>query len=260
MLSGVASGTTDGADVDYGRDWRPYVTLRGGWVFGKMKNNIDWTDANGRHRSIKENLKHAWSGSCEFGIARWDEKISVGLEFGYFTGKTEGKERFNIPADINGRASFELGNLFGACNGTLRYHLGERCFLYGGAGAGMARVAATGFWSPDDNMRNAIGAQKWCFLGQGFTGVGVRLNDSLSLNIGYRLRYLSGSPVVELNDGADTEWFRPKQNLIHAAEVGVTYWFWIREFSSAICGKDAGAERCPRFISITSIPATPSRA
>ena len=223
MLSGVASGTTDGADVDYGRDWNPYVALRGGWVFGKMKNDIDWDGANGRHRSIKENLKHAWSGSCEFGIARWDEKISVGLELGYFTGKTEGKERFNIPADYNGRASFELGNFFGACNGTLRYHLGERCFLYGGAGAGMARVAATGFWSPDDNMRNAIGAQKWCFLGQGFTGVGVRLNDSLSLNVGYRLRYLSGSPVVELNDGVDAEWLRPKQNLIHAAEVGLTY-------------------------------------
>ena len=200
VLSGVTFGATDGADVDYGREWSPYVTLRGGWLFGKMENDIDWTNANGRHRSIKENLKHAWSGSCEFGIARWDEKISVGLELGYFTGKTEGKERFNIPADINGRASFELGNLFGACNGTLRYHLGERCFLYGGVGAGMARVAATGFWSPDGNGRTAIGAQKWCFLGQGFTGIGVRLNDSLSLNVGYRLRYLSGSPVVEQND------------------------------------------------------------
>ena len=227
MLSGAAFGATDGAEVDYGREWAPYVTLRGGWLFGKMKNDIDWADENGRHRSIKENLKHAWSGSCEFGIARWDEKISVGLELGYFTGKTEGKERFNIPADINGRASFEFGNFFGACNGTLRYHLGERCFLYGGVGAGMARVAATGFWSPnDDNGRDAIGAQKWCFLGQGFTGVGVRLNDSLSLNVGYRLRYLSGSPVVEQNDGGgDVELFRPKQNLIHAAEVGVMYRF-----------------------------------
>ena len=92
MLSGVASGATDGAEVEYGRDWNPYVTLRGGRVFGKMKNDIDCEGVNGRRRSIKENLKHAWSGSCEFGIVRWDEKISVGLEFGYFTGKTEGKE------------------------------------------------------------------------------------------------------------------------------------------------------------------------
>ena len=30
MLSGVASGATDGAEVDYGREWAPYVTLRGG--------------------------------------------------------------------------------------------------------------------------------------------------------------------------------------------------------------------------------------
>ena len=34
MLSGVASGAADGADVDYGREWSPYVTLRGGWLFG----------------------------------------------------------------------------------------------------------------------------------------------------------------------------------------------------------------------------------
>ena len=225
MLSGVALGATDRADIDYGRNWSPYVTLRGGWLFGKVENDIDWTGADGSRRSIKENLKHAWSGSCEFGIARWDEKISVGLELGYFTGKTEGKERFDIPADLNGRASFEFENCFGACNVTLRCYSGERFFLYGGVGAGMARVAATGFWGPNDNGRDAIGAQKWCFLGQGFTGVGVRLNDSLSLNVGYRLRYLSGSPVVEQSDGVEAEWFRPKQSLIHAAEVGITYRF-----------------------------------
>ena len=89
----------------------------------------------------------------------------------------------------------------------------------------MARVAATGFWSPGDNEGYAIGAQKWCFLWQGFTGVGVWLNDSLSLNVGYRLRYLFGSPVVKLDDGVEVEWFRPKQSLIHAAEVGITYRF-----------------------------------
>ena len=223
MLSGVALGATDRADIDYGRNWSPYVTLRGGWLFGKVENDIDWTGADGSRRSIKENLKHAWSGSCEFGIARWDEKISVGLEFGCFTGKMEGKERFDIPADLNGRASFEFENCFGACNVTLRCYSGERFFLYGGVGAGMARVSAMGFWTPNGDDGCMIGARKWCFLGQGCTGIGVRLNDSLSLSVGYRLRYFfSGSPVVKLDD-IDGECLRPKQSLSHAAEVGVMY-------------------------------------
>ena len=43
MLSGVASGATDGAEVDCVRDWSPYVTLRGGWLFGEYKYDIgDW--------------------------------------------------------------------------------------------------------------------------------------------------------------------------------------------------------------------------
>ncbi len=37
MLSGVASGATDGAEVEYGREWNPYVMLRGGLLFGESK-------------------------------------------------------------------------------------------------------------------------------------------------------------------------------------------------------------------------------
>ena len=37
MLSGVALGATDGAEVGYVREWSPYVTLRGGWLFGEYK-------------------------------------------------------------------------------------------------------------------------------------------------------------------------------------------------------------------------------
>lgn len=89
ILSGVASGATDGADVDYGRDWSPYVTLRGGWLFGGgVKGDyIVSTHHLENNKSSKENIKNAWSGSGEFGVSCFDDRVFFGLRLGYFTGK-----------------------------------------------------------------------------------------------------------------------------------------------------------------------------
>ena len=53
------------------------------------------------------------------------------------------------------------------------------------------------------------------------------LNDIWSLTVGYRLRYLAGDGRVSgtfAHDRVKWDW-KVKQDLIHAAEVGVTYWF-----------------------------------
>ena len=68
------------------------------------------------------------------------------------------------------------------------------------------------------------GANAWSFLGQGFTGLGLCLNDNWQLTIGYRLRYLSEKVTWRFGD-ADAAEFKMKQNLSHAAEVGVMYRF-----------------------------------
>ena len=95
MLSGVASGATDGADVDYGWDWRPYIMLRGGWLFsGDVKGDFTAGAHPEDNRSLKENIKNAWSGSEEFGVSCFDERVFVGLEFGCFTGKFKLNEPF----------------------------------------------------------------------------------------------------------------------------------------------------------------------
>ena len=66
MLSGVALGATDGAEVDCGREWSPYVTLRGGWLFGeyKMRDHYNIGDWN-----WKRSTESGWSYSAEAGIA-----------------------------------------------------------------------------------------------------------------------------------------------------------------------------------------------
>jgi hypothetical protein len=88
MLSGIASGALDGAEVDYGRDWSPYVTLRGGWLFGgDVKGDYRVAAHPENNGSSKKSIKNAWSGSGEFGVSCFDDQISVGLELGYFTGK-----------------------------------------------------------------------------------------------------------------------------------------------------------------------------
>ena len=123
----------------------------------------------------------------------------------------------------------EFGNTFGACNVTLRHYFGERGFLYGGVGAGIARVFmnADVVADPDDPdpVKMGCGAKAWSFLGQGFTGLGWYLNDNWQLTVGYRLRYLSGNVTWCFVNGANGIEFKMKQNLSHGAEVGITYQF-----------------------------------
>jgi hypothetical protein len=112
MLSGVASGATDGADVDHGREWSPYVTLRGGWLFGgDAKGDYAVSAHPENNRNLKENIKSASSGSGEFGVSCFDERVFVELELGYFTGKAtfellDGADKMIFPA--------EFGDTFGA--------------------------------------------------------------------------------------------------------------------------------------------------
>ena len=223
MLSGVASGATGDAEMEYGREWSPYVTLRGGWLFsGDVKGDFTMSDYPGNNKSSKENIKNAWSGSGEFGVSCFDERISVGLELGYFTGKAT----FEESLAGGGKLIFpaEFGNTFGACNVTLRHYFGERGFWYGGVGAGMARVSVTAD-AIVGNTRLGYGAKAWSFLGQGFTGFGLCLNDNWQLTIGYRLRYLSGNAIWGLYEGGSMARLKVKQDLIHAVEAGLTYRF-----------------------------------
>ena len=223
MLSGVAFGATDGAEIDYGRDWSPYVTLRGGWLFGgDVKGDFTMSDHPENNKSSKENIKNAWSGSGEFGVSCFDERISVGLELGYFTGKAT----FEESLAGGGKLIFpaEFGNTFGACNVTLRHYFGERGFWYGGVGAGMARVSVTAD-AIVGNARLGYGAKAWSFLGQGFTGLGWCLNDNWQLTVGYRLRYLSGNATWGIYEGGNAARLKMKQNLSHAVEAGVAYRF-----------------------------------
>ena len=166
MLSNVASGAT--AEIDYGREWNPYVTLRGGWLFGgDVKGDCTVTAHPENNGSPKKSIKNAWSGSWEFGVSCFDDRVSVGLELGYFTGKatfelSSGADKMIFPA--------EFGNTFGACNVTLRHYFGERDFWYGGVGAGIARVSMTADVVINPASPNPIkllcGAKAWSFWGR----------------------------------------------------------------------------------------------
>ena len=263
MLSGVASGATDGAESDYGRDWNPYVTLRGGWLFGgKTKYNYHWVghDATGfpvvddeKGVGSGKNFGSAWSGLGEFGVSFFEERVSVGLELGYFTGRCKmvfGSEESTLD-NLNSAYNFAgalylsgLGgycrtdgkykNLFAAVNVTLKKDVSECTFLYGGVGAGMARSDFGSIdykyheYTPDELHPGRINFKaKWRFLGQAFGGLGWYLNDNWSLTVGYRLRYLAGDGRESgtfAHDRVKWDW-KAKQNLIHAAEVGLTYRF-----------------------------------
>ena len=223
MLSGVASGATDGADVGYGREWNPYVTLRGGWLFGgKAEGDFSESDHPEINRNLKETIKNAWSGSVEFGVSCFDDWVFAGLELGYFTGKAN----FKIPVEGAREMLFpaEFGNTFAACNVTLRYPFGERGFWYGGIGAGIVRVSMTANMS-FDGVEAGCGAKSLSFLGQGFAGVGWYLNDNWQLTVGYRLRYVPDtiSWLWKVDEGGME--FEMEQDLSHAAEVGLMYRF-----------------------------------
>ena len=259
MLSGVASGATDGAEVDCGREWSPYVTLRGGWLFGgKTKYNYHWVGHDATlipvvddEKSVgsSKNFGSAWSGSGEVGVSFFEERVSVGLELGYFSGT--GKTAFTgdrlsdysfvgvcyLDMSEGGycRTEGKYKNLFAAVNVTLKKDVAERAFLYGGVGAGMAR---SDFGSIDYRYHEYVPDElhpgrrinfkaKWRFLGQAFAGLGWYLNDNWSLTVGYRLRYLAGDGRESgtfAHDRVKWDW-KVKQDLIHAAEVGLMYRF-----------------------------------
>ena len=257
MLSGAASGATDGADVDYGREWSPYVTLRGGWLFGgKTKYNYHWVghDATGfpvadDEKSVgsSKNFGSAWSGSGEVGVLFFEERVSVGLELGYFSGT--GKTAFTGDRlsdysfvgvcyldEFGGycRTDGKYKNLFAAVNVTLKKDVNERTFLYGGVGAGMARSDFGSIdyryheYTPDELHSGRINFKaKWRFLGQAFGGLGWYLNGNWSLTVGYRLRYLAGDGRASgtfAHDRVKWDW-KVKQDLSHAVEAGLTYRF-----------------------------------
>lgn len=258
----LSSGVASRADVDYDREWSPYATLRGGWLFGgkaKYNQSVKPGAANDAVLSEdKKSLKSAWSGSAEFGCSCFEDRLLIGLELGYFTGKTAfertedlGHVEYGAPAagadftiekfSPDGRCK----NFFGACNVTLKKDVGERAFLFGGVGAGIARtdfgktslsgidytIGTNPAWAKSLNY-----GKKWRFLGQAFAGFGVYLNENWSLTAGYRLRYLPGTARTSLplkiidghhdnpEDGASTD-FKVKQNIIHAAEIGLMYQF-----------------------------------
>ena len=225
-----ASNANEGLEVNYGRNWSPYVTVRGGWLFGesKFKEFVERED-------VKKSVKDAYSGSVEIGVSNYDECVFVGFELGYFTGKMKLYERsYNPPQrSIDGSldvdyfsATGDIEHFFGTCNVTLRHDLGEQTFLYGGIGAGAVRrvasfelrtkgtVVATGA-AFDSGLGGVI--KKWQFLGQTFAGFGVYLNANWQLTAGYRLRWMPS----KLKDGDSCI----KQNLLHAAEAGLTYRF-----------------------------------
>ena len=249
MLTTVGLKATDGAGVDYGREWSPYVTLRGGWLFGgDAKGDVTVTGHPENNGSLKENIKSAWSGSGEFGVSFCEDRVSVGLELGYFsgTGKTAFTDDRLSDYSFAGVCYLEEGdegycrtdgrykNLFAAVNVTLKKDVNERAFVYGGIGAGMVRSDFGSIdyryheYNPDELHSGRIDFKaKWRFLGQAFAGLGWYLNDNWSLTVGYRLRYLAGDGCASgtfSHDRVRWDW-KVKQDLIHAAEIGVTWRF-----------------------------------
>lgn len=122
MLSCVAFEAMDRVESDYGRKWNPYVTLRGGWLFGgDVKGDFTMSDHPKDNRNLKENIKNAWSGSGKIGVSCFGDRVFVGLKLGYFTFELpSGGDKVIFPA--------EFGNTFGACNVTLRHYFCERGF------------------------------------------------------------------------------------------------------------------------------------
>ncbi len=242
-------------DTGWFKENSPYVTVRGGWLFGKAKYN-EHMDGVGEW-NVKDSIKSAWSGSGEFGVSCHDDRVFVGLELGYFTGKMKVERNYDpvphvvVPAGASplmpGGGTIDLtkvfgdgkiSNFFGACNVTLRHDLNDRAFLYGGAGAGIARSRIHGnvkmsmLFTPAGGVAftrqegGDCGKSKWRFLGQACAGLGVYLNESWQLTAGYRLRYVPGSFewCETLESGQKWSW-KVKQDIIHAAEVGLTYQF-----------------------------------
>ena len=183
----------------------------------------------------KKSLKNAWSGPGEFGVSCCDNRLQIGLELGYFTKKLHIDHTYDPPVTAanmtkcSGNGKFE--NFFGACNVTLRRDCTERLFLYGGIGAGLVRTTLIGndyeegtvpaAWSNNSQIH----ASKWRFPGQGFAGFGVYLNDCWTLSLGCRLRWMPGDLKTSATEDDTERKSTFKQNVLHAAEVGLTYQF-----------------------------------
>lgn len=241
----LSSGVASRADVDYEREWNPYVTLRGGWLFGGDVKSSDCATQLGAKKNgdRKGSLKSAWSGSGEFGVSLCEDRVLVGLELGYFAGKARHefdaneKAKYGAPLTINWvNGSYVIAdgkykNLFAAINVTLKRDVGERSFLYGGVGVGMARSDFGEINSKWDDAGTLVTGKinfkaKWRFLGQAFAGAGVYLSNNWLLTVGYRLRYLPGDVNGSRNFQGGIKWdWKVKQNLSHAAEVGIMYQF-----------------------------------
>ena len=233
MLATAGLKASDGAEVDHGREWSPYVTVRGGWLFGKGKYSEDMSNLKWEFR---EKFRNNFCGSGEFGVSCCDDRVFIGLELGYFPGDIKQDRKVIVLGllDVPMNYKLETDNIFGACNVTLRHDLNDRVFLYGGVGAGITRSRCRFKWLgalPGIGVKELGDSKtKWKFLGQAFAGFGVYLNDDWQLTAGYRLRYLPGdfrfNAGLTLVGVGDLVWDASmKQNVVHAAEVGLTYRF-----------------------------------
>ena len=230
MLSGVAFGATDGADKGWFSEYRPYMVLRGGWLFGKAEPGISLNiPPNTANASVKKSLKSAWAGSVEFGTSHFEDRLLCGIELGYFTGEFKLNESLGSIAGGTIRANGDIENFFAVGNFTLLQDFGERTFWYGGVGGGLVRryckmkaevdIPGVGVGRPEPVM------WKWSFLGQAFTGIGVYLTDDWQLTAGYRLRWMPGAFELKrsFNVGgvAVENTVKVKQPVVHAVEIGI---------------------------------------
>ena len=230
MLSGVASGATDGANKGWFGEQRPYMVLRGGFQFGKAEPGISLdVAANPANASVKKSLKSAWAGSVEFGTSHFEDRLLCGIELGYFTGEFKLNESLGGIAGATIRANGDIENFFAVGNVTLLRDFGERTFWYDGIGGGFVRryckIKAEVNLPGNPAVKSEPVVWKWSFLGQAFTGIGVYLTDDWQLTAGYRLRWMPGAFELKesFNVGgvAGKSILKVKQPVVHAVEVGI---------------------------------------
>ncbi len=230
MLSGVAFGATDGADKGWFSEYRPYMTLRGGWLFGKAEPGFSLNvPPNTVDASVKKNLKSAWAGSVEFGTSHFEDRLLCGIELGYFTGEFKLNESLSGIPGATIRADGDIENFFAVGNFTLLQDFGERTFWYGGIGGGFVRryckIKSKLSIPPNPDASLEPVMWKWSFLGQAFTGIGVYLTDDWQLTAGYRLRWMPGAFEMKqsynIGGVADNSVLKVKQPVVHAVELGI---------------------------------------
>ena len=230
MLSGVASGATDGADKGWFSEYRPYMVLRGGWLFGKADPGISLNVLpNTESASMKKSLKSAWAGSFEFGTSHFEDRLLCGIELGYFTGEFKLNESLGGIAGATIRANGDIENFFAVGNFTLLQDFGERTFWYGGIGGGLVRryckIKAELNVPGNPVVKSEPVMWKWSFLGQAFTGIGVYLTDDWQLTAGYRLRWMPGAFELKrsfaVGGVAAESTVKVKQPVVHAVEIGI---------------------------------------